>query len=148
MASRLSELLERIRPAGTPGSADDRVTRRAAGAAEELAPLRAALEAAEAEADEVVTAAEHTAASARAEAEERARSLRDDTPDRAAREAARAAAAFDAPDPALAELARQASRDVEALEAHSGALADRHAREVVDELWSLLDTPDPGGGRR
>lgn len=148
MASRLSELLERIRPAGTPGSADDRATRQAAGAAEELAALRAALDAAEAEADEVVTAAEHTAAAARAEAEERARSIRDQTPDRAARVAARAVAALEAPDPALADLAREASHAVAALEARSDALADRRAREVVEDLWSLLDAADPGGGRR
>ncbi len=151
MVSRLSELLERIRPAGTPGSAEDRVTHRAAGAAEELAAVRAALEAAQAEAEELVAAAERTAASFQAQAGDQAQAIRDGTPDRAARAAARAAAAYDLPDPALAELARQATHDVDARLARAGLLGDQQSQRVVAELWSLLDadapTTGPGGER-
>jgi hypothetical protein len=143
MASRLSELLERIRPAGTPGSAEDRVARRAAGAAEELAALRAALDAAESDADEVVASAQATAATWQQQAELEAQTIRDGTADRAATEAARAAAEYDVADPELDRIRLRADDEVEALRAQSDDLSARLSQQVVADLWSLIESDAP-----
>ncbi|MEZ5094371.1 hypothetical protein [Nocardioides sp.] len=144
MASRLSELLERIRPAGAPGAAEDHTTRRAAGAAEELAALRAVLATAEAEAAEIVANATTGAAALEARADARAQQLRDATADRAATAAARAAAEAAGPDPELAEIRRRATERTDLLRSHAESRVPELVAQVVDDLWLLAAAPGPG----
>ena len=85
MVLRLSELLERVRPAGAPGApTEGDLQRRDAAEAEELADLAAVLRAFDDEADGVVAAARTEAARIRSDAEQRASRIRVELPDRIA----------------------------------------------------------------
>lgn len=90
MAMRLSELLERIRPAGTPGSADSAESNVARAAADELADLVAALRGYDDAADHQLEDARARAEELRADGERRAGQVRDGAAERIAVAAAEA----------------------------------------------------------
>ncbi len=136
MARRLSELLERIRPAGTPGAPADATPQRAQAALDEIADVAALLSEFEAEADAVVAAARREAATIRSSAAQAAQRIRDEVPDRVAVAQARSTVAAEQSSGTAAEqIVADAEAEVEALLARPGI--DRIVDEAVAALWQL-----------
>ena len=136
MVMRLSELLERIRPIGTPGAPADATPQREQAALDEIAGISVFLAAFEAEADALIAAAQQQAAGIRSEAERAAQRIRDDVPDLVA--VARTGwttTVEQRADETVERLAAAADEQVAALGAH--AQIDRVVDDVVDALWQL-----------
>ena len=136
MVTRLSELLERIRPIGTPGAPADATPQREQAALDEIADIRTLLAAFETEADAVVAAAHQRAAGIRSEADQAAQQIRADIPDLVA--VARTGWTTDAEqraDETVERVNADADRQVAAL--GIDARMDRVVAEVVDALWQL-----------
>ncbi|MGB5759887.1 MAG: hypothetical protein WBM50_23440, partial [Acidimicrobiales bacterium] len=102
MPPGLSELLERIRPAGTPGApSEGEQQREEFDRVNEIAELAAVLEAFEEEADAMTSAATEQAAAVRRDADRQARQIRAGVPDRIATVQAAATRAHDERDQAM-----------------------------------------------
>lgn len=142
MAIRLSELLDRIRPAGAPGAPTDAEPRRDLAASEETAHLVRLLEGFEAEADELVAQATRDADEIRAEGERTAGVLRAELPERVAAASAEIVGAVEHDETAsVATVTEQADAQVAAL--RRGADLDRVAAQVVDVIWSAIEEGRP-----
>ena len=136
MTVRLSELLERIRPAGAPGAPADARPQRERAALDEIAEIAALLVDFEAEADAVVAEAHEHAATIRAGAKRTAQEIRAGTPDRVAAARAGWTAADEARTDTIAEqIAVDAGAEVAAL--WEQADIDRVVDEAVASLWQL-----------
>lgn len=141
MASRLSELLDRIRPAGTPGAPSDQVSQRRQATAGEIAALASLLARLEEEADAVVADARAEAGRMRADAERRAAQIRADLPDRlAVAEASGSGSSGADADGEVARLSADSEREIEQLrsraEPRMGGLVD----EAIAVVWGLIPT--------
>lgn len=140
MGVQLSELLERIRPAGAPGapSEGDRQRRRD-DRAKELATIAAILADFELEADDVVAAARAEADLLRTRGEQRAHELHSAIAERVAvAEAETARNHTGHGDAAQAETRHTAERDIAALRARADAeiplLVDKAIQVIVTSL--------------
>ena len=136
MTVRLSELLERIRPAGAPGAPADAHPQREMAALDEIADVAALLADFEAEADAVVAEAHESAATIRAGAKRTAQEIGAGTPDRVAAARAGWTAAERARTGTIAEqITADAEAEVAAL--RGKADIDRVVDEAIASLWQL-----------
>ncbi|MEZ5230689.1 MAG: hypothetical protein R2710_29675 [Acidimicrobiales bacterium] len=150
MARALSELLERIRPAGAPGAPtegerpdEDPASR------PELALVAEVLADFVAEASAVRSAATAEAAAIRHDADLRIQRIRQQLPDRVARaEATSDAAHEDRTRGERSDLERQRRRDLEAIDARAEQLRPVLAAEAVELIWHLVLGDAPGAGSR
>lgn len=134
MVVRLSELLDRIRPAGAPGAPTDTEPQRELAASEETASLTRAIAELEAEADEIVADARARADSIRVDGERAARRVRSELAERVAIATAEAA---DEAASATTDLAASITSDSDAQVEELWATADpdRLAADIVDLIW-------------
>lgn len=138
MAIRLSELLDRIRPAGAPGAPTDAEPQRELAAAEESARLVRLLERLDAEADDLVAEAARSADAIRAEGERAASVLRAELADRVAVATAMASSELDhAADDRVVSVTAAARAEIERL--RESADLDRVAARVVDVIWRAVE---------
>lgn len=143
MAVRLSELLERIRPAGTPGSAAGAESNVERALADEIAPLVAVLRRFDDDADSVIAAAGARADTIRSEGEQRAARIRSG----AAERVAVATASGNKSDREQADAERQrimdaAEAEVERRRVTAEAAREQLAERVLDIIRELADAPD------
>ena len=145
MVLRLSELLERIRPAGTPGPAlEHGESRRRARLDQELADVAPLLADFERDADRLRDAAAAEADGLRRDAERRARQIRSGLPERIAVARAQTSealdrASHDEQDEIAQETERTLSRLRRSADEGRAALVD----EVVDTIWAgITDDTD------
>ena len=146
MASRLTELLDRIRPAGTPGAPSDPVPRHEQAVAAELAGLATVLAGFDAEVDDILADARAEAERLRVEAERRAQQLRGDLPDRIA--VAEATALDSTPehdDPDGERFERECDEQVRRIRARASALAPELVERAIAVIW---DDVASGSGDR
>lgn len=149
MVFRLSELLERIRPAGAPGGAADGEQSLEQLAAVEIVELVDLLRAAEAEADLTLSRARQRAQRIRDEADEQVRRIRDDLPDRvAAAHVAGASLPTRQRDAELSRIADQTRRQIERLDAQAVTELPRIVDTAMAHIWHALELESrPDGGR-
>jgi vacuolar-type H+-ATPase subunit H len=142
MAARLSELLERIRPAGTPGApSEGELQRRDARRADEIATLTALLASFEAEADAVVAEAVREADQLRSEGQRQARELVARLPNRIAVAEAEAARSHERLDQLEAEqLGDEAAQSIARLQARAAGEIPQLVDDIIDVIWSVRST--------
>ncbi len=138
MASRLSELLDRIRPAGAPGAPTDAEPRREFAASEETARLVRLLECLESEADDVIAAADRDAATIRAEARQAADAVRSARAERVAVASAEVRDVRDR-DADAASAAVDADAEARIAELRAAVDLDAVADRVVDVVWRTVE---------
>lgn len=143
MPLRLSDLLDRIRPAGAPGAPAEGESRRQQALAEELGAITDELLAIDGAADEIVAQARRRAAEIATDGDRHARQLRAELPDRVAvARSSNVGREEHEIDDQLAQLAEQTQRAItarrQALESRSDALV----AEAVDLIWRI---GAPGG---
>lgn len=147
--SRLSEILERIRPAGAPGASAEGEGRREQDHFEhETAAIAAALAEFEAEASVLVEAARREASEILEDGERRARQIRARLPDRIAvamtsvEDHGRAGAGDE-----LDGVRDDSQSAVDRLGAQAADGIDEFVDVVVNSIWSILPTSPPEGER-
>jgi vacuolar-type H+-ATPase subunit H len=141
VALRLSELLERIRPAGTPGAAAEGAPRDRQLTADEVAELAGALAVLEREADQMLAAARVQAAKIIAEGERTARAVGADLPDRLAVARSEASRAHDAARDAETErIAADAVAEIARLRDRFAERAPVLVAAALDAVWSIAPT--------
>jgi len=142
---RLSELLERIRPAGTPGApGEGEQQRERFDRSRETAEIAVALAAFEAEADAVIAAARMTATELGSDAERRAREIRSAVPGRIATVEASAAQSHEERDQAeRTELADQTEAELVRLESRAAPLIPPLVAAATDAIWALIELDAP-----
>ncbi len=137
---RLSELLERLRPSGTPGApTEGEQQRRHEQQEHEIAALTMTLRGFEAEADQLLAAGHAEADRLRSEGEQRAHAIRAQLPDRIAIARAEAVQQDEQRGPSeITDVERDAEQEI----ARIGAVADTRipqlADAVVATIWSTL----------
>lgn len=140
MPPRLSELLERIRPAGTPGApTEGEEQRQQVDRAREVAGIAAVLAAFEQEADAVIAAATTRATKLVHDAEREARQIRAAVPDRMA--TARAAAVREHQRRDEAEQARleaQIAAEVAHLESRAAERIPKLVAAASHAVWAIV----------
>lgn len=142
MASRLSELLDRIRPAGTPGAPSDVISQRRQATAGEIAELSMALSRFDDEADGIIADARVQADRARADAERRVEEIRADLPDRiAVAESSGLRSADDGIDDEVARVSAESEREIERLRSQAEPRLALLVDEAVSVVWALLPSP-------
>jgi len=146
MSSRLSQLLERIRPAGVPGAPGESAPQRDQAAAEEIAELARVLSRFDAEVNEVLETARDHAARLLIDAERRAEQIRVDIPDRLAAAESLVFAPVDGRDDAeavavAAESRREIGRVRQRAEPRMAELVD----DAVAVIWRLLPMSGSAG---
>ncbi len=142
MPIRLSELLDRIRPAGAPGAPSDAEPQRELAATEETSSVAALLHRLESEADEVIASAQEDADRIRADAERRAAELRSEVPDRVAVARADVSDAVEHDVTAsVASIAADAQARVTDLRARADL--DGAVAAVVDLIWRETEEAMP-----
>lgn len=146
MTSRLAELLERIRPAGTPGSPSDLVSRYEQAVADEIAALAEVLAGIDDEVDDVLADARTRAERLRSDAERRAAELRSDLPDRiAVAESTTPEPAGGVADPVAARAAVESDREIRRLRERATSRMPDLVERAVAVIW---DVAEAGGSRR
>ncbi len=141
--SRLTELLERIRPAGVPGAAAEGRPPVDRAAVDELAALTRVLAGFEAEADEIVSRGRRRAEGLRLDADRREQRLGAELPERLA--VARAEVERDHERRGAAEAARLAEaarREADERRRTAAARVDDVVTAAVDRIWQLAATAD------
>ncbi len=145
MPSRLSDLLERIRPAGAPGAATEATTQRERDAGEEVDAVRAVVARFAQEAESMIAAAQADAARIRAEGEDHARKIAAQVPDRVA---AAGAGAVAEPGPAdeaeRARIAAVAADRIDGIRAGGRAATRPVVERAIAAIWAMVTAP--GGG--
>lgn len=147
MAPRLSEILERIRPAGAPGAPTEgefqhRLDRRA----DEIATLTAVLASFEAEADAVVARARAEADRLRSEAQRRVHEIAASLPDRVAVAEARAAHLLEERDQVEHERIRsEAAATISNLQARAEVQIPALVEEAMAMIWSQVPSGPEAG---
>ena len=140
MPLRLSDLLDRLRPAGAPGAPAEGESRRDEALTDEIAALAAELVELNAEADKIVARAHREADQIIGDGERRARRLRGELADRVA-------AASNAPvedegyevDERLAKLADETQRTIAAHRSALDARSDALVATAVDMIWQIVE---------
>ncbi len=150
MVLALSELLERIRPAGAPGAPTegerqrDEADRRA-----ELAVVAEVIATFVAEADAIVESARSESDAIRGEADRRVERLRQQLPDRIARAEALTMTTHDQRlGDERAVVLEQARREIERIDAAAAENTPRLVEKALETIWSMALTPLPGDERR
>jgi len=140
MVLRLSELLERIRPAGTPGApTEGEVQRRDDRRAAEIAEITTILASFETEADAIISDAQSAAHEIRSGGHRIARETAAALPDRRAVAEAEAAHLLEERDRVEAEQLRsQTERTISELRANAEARTPLLVEEVMEVIWSQL----------
>jgi len=143
--SRLSEVLERIRPAGAPGASAEGAGRREQDRFEnDTAAIAAALAEFEAEASRVIEAARYEAAEIRVQAEHRTRQITSELPDQIAVAMASAKERhLTGSDEELARARNESLSEVGRLRAQTAEGTDRLIDAVVNTIWSVLPPTPP-----
>ena len=143
MAPRLSELLERIRPAGTPGApSEGERQRRDARRADEIAKVTAVLAALEAEADAVVAEAVQEADRLHSDASRHVQEIAARLPDRIAVAEAEAARLREDLDQIEVEKLRDdAAESIAHLRERADVEIPRLVDEIVEVVWSARSAP-------
>lgn len=141
MATRLTELLERIRPSGAPGAAADGARGAERGATDEIAAVAEFLV-------EFRRSAERTIADARDRADEILRSAdRQAAEVTAGLEARIAEAEADAttgwPDPTLARIEHDCDEAIRSLDARAAAEMPRLVDRAVERIWLAITAEEP-----
>lgn len=140
--SRLSELLDRIRPAGTPGAPSEREgIRDDAMSEQEFASIAAAVAAFEREADALVTEATDEAVRIGDDADRRSRAVVSGLPDRVS--VAQATAGAERQDESGLErdrLATESAREVARLRAAADEQIPGLVSAVLDLIWASAAT--------
>lgn len=143
MAMRLSELLERIRPAGTPGSADGAESNVERAVADEIAPLVAVLRRYEGEVAAVLDAARVRADAIRADGERRAALVHDGAAERVATAAASVREADRTRvDDERRRIAEAARIEIERRRARADAAREQLAERVLLAVREIADDGD------
>ena len=145
MATRLGEILERIRPAGAPGApTEGEFQKRHDRSADEIAAIAAVLAAFEAEADAVVDEARAEAKRLHAQAERRVHEITSALPDRVAVAESRAAHRHEEADRAQIDRVRnEAAETIADLQARAAARTPMLVQEAMAAIWSQVS---PGAG--
>lgn len=146
MVLRLSELLERIRPAGAPGApTEGEVQRRDGRRASEIETIAAILSSFEEEADAIVAAAQDEAETIRSRGHSRVRDIAAALPERKAVAEAEAAHLSERRDQLEAErLQNETDSTISRLEATAEARTPPLVEELMEVIWSqLLPTNTP-----
>ncbi len=140
MPPRLSELLERIRPAGTPGApTEGEQPHQEAIYARELADVARILQAFEDEADGVVAAARADAERVRTEAERRESRIRAELPDRLAKAGAETTGnRNELGDDERSRLEADTAQTVERLRQTARDMTPATVDAVIDVIWAQL----------
>lgn len=140
---RLSELLERIRPAGTPGApTDGEVQRREDRRAAEIETITAILSSFETEADTIIATARNRADQVRSEGHSSALETAASVPDRMAMAEAESARVLEQRDRVETELLRsQTELTISQLRAQAQARTPLLVEEVMELIWSQLLPP-------
>ena len=149
MVMRLSELLERIRPAGAPGASFEGEQQRRRDEIEETADLAAVLERFEAEADAAEADAREQAEQIRERADRQAEQIRRGLADR--RATARASGAREHErrgETELAQIADDTTREVDRLRARASVELERWVAEALDVIWGLIPPGSSAGNPR
>jgi hypothetical protein len=140
----LRELLERIRPAGSPGAASEAVARQELAALDEIAHIAQVVASYERQADEIVAQAHRQAGELRAEAERTAGRIRSGLPDRLAM------ATRPGPLPYVedreteqADIAEHARREIERRRAGAQAGAEALVARVIEAMWATTPATAP-----
>ena len=137
---RLSELLVRIRPAGTPGAAvegDEQHRRNILRA--EIADVARVLEGFEREADQLLEAARREAEQILRDGERRAEQIRASLADRLAVARATDTESHDA-DAERVEIVETTRRDADRLRHDAGTRIPTLADTIVESIWATLPT--------
>lgn len=143
MVVRLSELLERIRPAGTPGAAGESAGRQATE--EEIVPLVAVLRDFDEEADRVRDEAHRRADEALADAERRARRVRGELTDRVAIAGGESAKPVDSRgEDECRRVSAEARDTIERRRRRADAVRAEWVDRIVTAIWSAVDEPEAG----
>lgn len=143
MAMRLSELLERIRPAGTPGSADSAESNLARALTDEIAPLVAVLRRYDDEVGAELDDARARADTIRADGERRAALIRDGVAERVAAAAASVCESDRTRvDDERRRVAEAARAEIERRRANAEAARERLADRVLETIRELADDAD------
>lgn len=149
MVLSLTELLERIRPAGAPGVAADGEQSSEQLAAAEVAALIDLLCAAEAEADLVLAGAHRKAELIRDEAGEQVRTIRDGLPARvASAHVTGAALPARRRDAELARIADDTKQQIDRLDTRAVTHLPLIVDAVAAHIWEALEIEPPAGGQR
>jgi vacuolar-type H+-ATPase subunit H len=140
MALRLSELLERIRPAGAPGALTEGERQRDRDhRAREIAPITIVLASFEAEADALVRTALAEADRLRSEGRRRAHEIRAEVPDRIAVAEASAAQTYEEYGrDEMTRLRSQAAQTIAQLHDRSEIEIPGVVAEVIEVIWSQV----------
>jgi DNA anti-recombination protein RmuC len=147
MVLRLSELLERIRPAGAPGVASEGEHQAEHLSAQETADLARVLGDFAAEADLEISDAHERAQQIRQEAEQRAHQDRADLPDRiAAARASGASSLVRQRDAELSRIADETARELDRLDAQARTQLPRLVDAAIASIWGAFDIEDHPGG--
>ncbi len=142
MVLRLSELLERIRPAGTPGAAMGG-ERRGLAAVEEIDAIAREVERYRAEAHDIIVAAESTADEIRQGAQERARRARADVPDQIAVVTASITQAEQTrTDDELIAIADRTAHRLDELTSRAETMVPSLVAAALESIWSAF-APEP-----
>lgn len=144
MVVRLSELLERIRPAGTPGAATESALRSATD--EEIAAVANVLGSFDEEVDHAIDVAQQRAAAVVADAERRARRIKGELPDRLAVASGESSGRFDSREEAECQrIATEAAEVVERRRRRAAAVRDDWADRIVASICSAVEEAGRGG---
>lgn len=141
MVLRLSELLERIRPAGAPGAASEGEFQRGRDALDEIASIAELLRSFEAEADAVVTAGHDEAEQVRRRADRRVHEIQAELPDRLATAGASGAQqAEEVGDAELDGIADETDHVIRELRTRVTAQMPHLVDAALDVVWQSLPT--------
>jgi vacuolar-type H+-ATPase subunit H len=145
---RLSELLERLRPAGTPGAPTEGEQQRRHQLQErEIAAVTVVLRAFEQRADQMIAAGRAEAERRRRDGERRADLVRAQLPDRIAIARAEAVQQHDEQgESEIAEVEHGAQREIARIEADAETRVPQLADAVVATIWWTLTTAPGDAG--
>ena len=142
MVLRLSELLERIRPAGAPGaSTEGELQHQQAEINRETADIATVLARFDTEVDEILTAAHKEAERLRRSGEQRAHHITAGLPDRLA--VARSAASRERDERGLDEstrIAEDSTNEIARLRANAALQTPRLVDAAVKSIWSTVES--------
>ncbi len=144
MVLRLSELLERIRPAGTPGApTEGELQHRDDRRAGEIESITAILSSFETEADAIIATARNEADQLRSRGRSRARDAASGLPDRMAIAEAEAAHLLEQRDRVETDqLNSQTELTISQLRAQAEVRTPLLVEEIMEVIWSQLLPPD------
>ena len=146
MATRLSGLLERIRPSGTPGAAADGVPQRDREADEEIAALARILRDYQADAGRVTVEALDRADEIRTRAEQRVDEVQADLPARLA--VARATNTHTTTEAQIDAIDAETAHELERLGAHASAEIPLLVDAALTCVWDLIPPNSTRGDSR